>query len=1189
MAKIPRSEQSQVANPTPLPGSTGGGYTAVGEATQGLGKSIASAGQSIAGALEGAAAEDEQHQMFQAKLAMTEFQGQQAAYQQDYDASISGDGASHVDTRLSGYDQSFQKDIRNRFANAPEKVRQFVELSGSHLRNNALNSSTSTAVRQRGIYYAETTQGVLERQILPQVTGDPKSLEMALQASEGVLGSIPDQRVAGKLREPMAKAIYDQWKAQAGPNAYAIAREYVGGGSPDRRGGAGSFATGQFDGVKGQAGTQSGASAGRDVSDVLTSGKSRRSSYGWTRTNSTWAGLDQFEKAAAMSLLEADGMREEDARNALAAMVNRAQHGGEDLGAHVSGKIYQPTWEAAQERRLASVLKSKQFANLTAWARDRASGRVADPIGGATHFLAKESTMLALERGNPSKYRSWRKWTNFDAKSGSYRGVILRDGSHAFLAPEGKADTGGGPVRVADASGATPDNAIPQPVSVRDYVTNQMAKELPALEKFSAIEAAKLHKKQMEMIEAKALSDLRQTDENSLAERVLEYDPGDPNDPSYPDRKKIFDKLTTEVAQIRTERAKAPAESVANNPEVLQAKANLRPGDPESHQQYARALVDAQKAVGIHNPAIIPKGEAAAYWRAVSTAHPVEFPRKIRELASEVSKLYGPYADQAFMDIVKAGGSLGDDQNAMIWGLLNKVRKDMPPTLFELRKIDNEADILAINRSVMAISGIDPASKYGVEPFSNGSPPLAAIERLLANPELAKDFDERYGEGSAAHVLIGEIPMAQDKPDTVSPEGFAVDRFDFTGEAGKLPASPEAATIEEIQNSFPQFIQMMQEMIGIKPAGAAEAANGAGKFATGQFGGETPLETGAGASPTSTDMNEMQRLWETLPDRDKLNSWAEMLNPDQPGTEQDSHFSKYFSPIRWPYFAAQAMANLPYSAQDIQGALQRATQAIETGQEIAPEDSFLLTTAPLLAGGVGGAGVKGAAMAARAGSRSAAAAAEAAAPKPMPGSQMAERAAGNKAGYEITNRHISRDLPLPEEGVDYAFDKIVQHLTPDEQDMLLDNPVYHTFNYDMGDYFKTATSANGVVIGKTAYFDWLGTSGLQTGSDMAQNANKLGPRQIYAWREAFRQDFPEVEYFMGKRVSGARKQSSLTNPDVDMHQRIRIRSETGDGATAAASEAATPKQDDKQGVTTANNSGTVPDRNKSKRKKKDDK
>lgn len=161
----------------------------------------------------------------------------------------------------------------------------------------------------------------------------------------------------------------------------------------------------------------------------------------WTRNDARWRALNPYQRAAAMALMEADGMNPQDARNALGAMINRAAKTGEDLGEHVSKAIYQPTIEPAQQKRLDRILRSGEFHNLTSWAERRTAGHEPDPVQGATHFLAPEKTMLALERQNPRKYRNWgprgANWTGYDPSTGEYKGVVMRDRSHAFLAPEG--------------------------------------------------------------------------------------------------------------------------------------------------------------------------------------------------------------------------------------------------------------------------------------------------------------------------------------------------------------------------------------------------------------------------------------------------------------------------------------------------------------------------------------------------------------------------------------------------------------------------------------------------------------------------------------------------------------------------------------------------------------------------------
>jgi hypothetical protein len=136
-----------------------------------------------------------------------------------------------------------------------------------------------------------------------------------------------------------------------------------------------------------------------------------------------------------MALMEADSAKPSDAKNALAAMINRSKKEGVELGQHVSTRVYQPTFEPAQQARLQRILNMPEFNNLTEWSKRYDAGQEADPVKGATHFLAHPKVMLNLEASNPRKYRSWRGWTGYDPKIGDYRNVLFRDSSHSFLTP----------------------------------------------------------------------------------------------------------------------------------------------------------------------------------------------------------------------------------------------------------------------------------------------------------------------------------------------------------------------------------------------------------------------------------------------------------------------------------------------------------------------------------------------------------------------------------------------------------------------------------------------------------------------------------------------------------------------------------------------------------------------------------
>lgn len=198
---------------------------------------------------------------------------------------------------------------------------------------------------------------------------------------------------------------------------------------------------------------------------------------GYWGKDPAWRQLSSYEKAAAMALLEADatGGRPDfsSARNVLGAMINRADKMGEDLGDHVSKKIYQPTIEPAQYRRLQTIVQAPEFERLTRLAEARDTGQVDDWVDGATHFLAHEPVMEGLREEDPRKYKSWVGWTGYDKGGGKYSNPdgspVMRDRSHAFLAPEGRHTAQRGPLVDIERHHVVPSEMEPAPSNEANF------------------------------------------------------------------------------------------------------------------------------------------------------------------------------------------------------------------------------------------------------------------------------------------------------------------------------------------------------------------------------------------------------------------------------------------------------------------------------------------------------------------------------------------------------------------------------------------------------------------------------------------------------------------------------------------------------------------------------------------------
>ena len=183
----------------------------------------------------------------------------------------------------------------------------------------------------------------------------------------------------------------------------------------------------------------------------------------WGASDKLFLSLTGPQRAAAMALLETDARNPNDAKNALGAMINRAEAEGEPLDRHVARSIYQPTIEDNQRARLASIVQSPEFAQLSALAESRARGQTPDWVSGADHFVAPPEVMLGLEAKEPDKYLNWgprgANWTGYDPETGAYKNKVLEDGSHHFLKLYGDKPN----AVVAEAQ--SPTTASPKPAS----------------------------------------------------------------------------------------------------------------------------------------------------------------------------------------------------------------------------------------------------------------------------------------------------------------------------------------------------------------------------------------------------------------------------------------------------------------------------------------------------------------------------------------------------------------------------------------------------------------------------------------------------------------------------------------------------------------------------------------------------
>lgn len=231
------------------------------------------------------------------------------------------------------------------------------------------------------------------------------------------------------------------------------------------------------------------------------------------RNDGVWRNLTPSQRLALMGLLERDGGDYASGINTIHANINRARALDWDTDRVLNFKgrgrdgtpnrygWFQPLDEPGQRARADALLKHPDFALYDAEAQAAINGFVPDRVGGATHYLSKPGTMLALEAREPGKYKSWRSWTGFDPATREYRNQTAVDRSHAFLAPEGLAPEGVGKLPelsliAPDGSNGDPErmmytsaNGFLPPPARRPEPSPAMAAPAPAAPKAPAWEA----------------------------------------------------------------------------------------------------------------------------------------------------------------------------------------------------------------------------------------------------------------------------------------------------------------------------------------------------------------------------------------------------------------------------------------------------------------------------------------------------------------------------------------------------------------------------------------------------------------------------------------------------------------------------------------------------------------------------
>jgi len=264
-----------------------------------------------------------------------------------------------------------------------------------------------------------------------------------------------------------------------------------------------------------------------------------------------------------------------------------------------------------------------------------------------------------------------------------------------------------------------------------------------------------------------AVSDMDQQTDAEIRRRVAGLAPRD-GEPGFVRQSKLYQDAGTVARGHMQLRAADPAEAVANDPGVKEARAAFNPEEPD-WQPVISARMAAQDKIGIPEDRRTPltKREALALTEPLRRMLPGQERAVLTDLAKNTKELFGQHADRAF-DYALSVNRVHGESAVMASRIAKKIGLGEPVNREDGRAVDRDSELGAADRVVGPPSDSTTERRFTVdaagmpveiegphagEPEVGANVPAKAIQMLRADPTKAADFDKKYGKGTAKKIL----------------------------------------------------------------------------------------------------------------------------------------------------------------------------------------------------------------------------------------------------------------------------------------------------------------------------------------------------------------------------------------------------------------------------------------------------